>query len=412
MSYLAPAGTPISATDLWHWLRRLPRSTEELARFQELLTEHFQLLGCEFLSSGRTAMTLLLETLYQLRGEAQRTEVIIPGYTCYSVPASVKRAGFQVRICDVNPATLSYDLSRLAAFDFSRVLAVVSANLYGIPDDLLAIEALAKRHRVFMVDDAAQGLGASFAGRAVGTFGDAGLFSLDKGKNITSIQGGILVTRSGEIAAALRQRVASLPLPATRDTVTQIIKLLVYAALLPPSRYGITRRLPFLGLGRTPFETYSPLTSYSPSLGLIASTLYNRLGILTSQRRSNAHRVLEAIEEIDGLTPIEQPASAESVYVRLPLLTRNRETRDAIISALEAAGIGASASYPTAVVDIYELRQRLLPQDFDCPGSRRVAATIVTLPTHPFVTAAHIQRMVSILHREHTRYPAQARPVC
>lgn len=395
MDFLAPAGTPIGTGDLWRWLRALPRCGDVLEEFRGALTDRFGLAGCEFVSSGRAGMTLLLRTLHQLHGDPGRTEVIVPGYTCYSVPASVERAGLKVRVCDIHPATLSYDLARLEHFDFSRVLAVVSANLYGIPDDLPAIEALARRHGIFMVDDAAQCLGATCAGQAVGTFGDAGLFSLDKGKNITSMQGGILVTRSARIAAALRQQVQALPPPAVRDTLAQAVKMLAYAALLPPRRYGITRKLPFLGLGRTPYVNYSPLTQYSARLGVMAALLFKGLDRLTAQRRDNAERILETLQYTPGIDPVRPPPGSEPVYVRLPLLAPHRAAGDALIRLLESAGVGATRSYPTAVTDIPELRPRLDPRDIDCPGARRVADCLFTLPTHPYVQADHIRRMAS-----------------
>jgi perosamine synthetase len=101
--YLAPAGTPIGVNDLWRWLRALPGRRAGLERFRTALIERFELKGCEFVSSGRAGMTLLLETLRELQGDPQRTEVIIPGYTCFSVPASIERAGLRVRVCDIDP---------------------------------------------------------------------------------------------------------------------------------------------------------------------------------------------------------------------------------------------------------------------------------------------------------------------
>jgi perosamine synthetase len=296
-----------------------------------------------------------------LRGDAQRNEVVVPGYTCFSVPASIERAGLRVRVCDIDPQTLSYDAARLADFDFSRVLAIVSANLYGLPNDLGAIEAIARRHGVYMVDDAAQALGATCAGRPVGTFGDVGLFSLDKGKNITSMQGGILVTRDAEIAAALHRRVAALPGPGVADTLVQVLKLFAYALLLPPTRYGITRRLPFLGLGRTPYHAPSPLNRYSPALGAFAALLYARLDQLGAERRANARRVSAAIAAVAGIQPLALVPETEPVFVRLPVLAADAQARQALLGALDAAGIGATGSYPAAIVDIPELRGRLDP---------------------------------------------------
>jgi perosamine synthetase len=393
MRYIAPAGTPISAGDLWRWLGSLPRKRQVLEEFRGQLTERFGLAGCEFVSSGRAGLTLLLQMLHELRGEAQRNEVVIPGYTCFSVPASIERAGLRVRVCDIDPKTLSYDLGKLADFDFSRVLAIVSANLYGMPNDLGAIEAVARRHGVYMVDDAAQALGASYAGRPAGTFGDVGLFSLDKGKNITSMQGGILVTRDPRIARSLKERVDTLPPPSLADTALQVFKLLAYAALLPPSNYAITRKLPFLGLGRTPYMIPSPLTRYSPSLGAMASILHGRLEQLGAIRRDNARRIRETLADALGMHVVTPPPSAEAVYVRMPLIAPSRAARDVLVRSLESAGIGATISYPTAIVDIPELRAGIDRRDLDCPTSRTVAERILTVPTHAFVNCSDIARI-------------------
>jgi dTDP-4-amino-4,6-dideoxygalactose transaminase len=357
----------------------------------------FDLAGCVFVSSGRAGLTLLLETLYELRGDVRRNEVIIPGYTCFSVPASVERAGLRIRIGDIEPRTLSYDLDRLGGRDFSRVLAIVSANLYGLPNDLPAIEALARRHGVYMVDDAAQAMGATFGARAAGTFGDAGLFSLDKGKNITSMQGGILVTRDAKIAAALCRRVAALPGAGGADTLAQVLKLFLYAVLLPPARYGITRRLPFLGLGRTPYVTPSPLTRYSPALGAFAAILYERLDALGDARRAAATRIQAALAGRPDIVPVEPLPGAMPVYVRLPVLAADAGSREELLRRLDAAGIGATASYPTAIADIAELQGRVDPADLDCPGARAVASRILTLPTHPFVQPPDVERMAMAL---------------
>ena len=87
-------------------------------------------------------------------------------------------------------ARFGMDPAALERCDFSRVLAVVTANLYGIPNALPDLERIARERGVYLLDDAAQSLGARLGGRAVGTFGDAGLYSFDKGKIICTIQGG------------------------------------------------------------------------------------------------------------------------------------------------------------------------------------------------------------------------------
>lgn len=347
------------------------------------------------IASGRAAMTLILEALRDAAHDPQRDEVLIPAYTCYSVPASIARAGLKPRLVDVDPRTLGMDPQALDKADFSRALAVVSANLYGIPNDLPAIEKIARARGVFMVDDSAQSFGARVGGRAVGAFGDAGLYSFDKGKVICTIQGGAVVCRDERIAQAIGARIARLPASTFAETVGNCLKLPIYAICLRPSLYGIVRSLPFLGLGRTMYEERYPIARLSaPQMG-VALELLRRLDGIASDRRARAAALRAALADVPG---IELPAlapDAEPAWVRFPLRVSDPGLRDALIAAIDGAGIGATGSYPRALCDVPEVAARLRTQDA-MPGARLVASQIVTLPTHAFCDRGYEQRIRAV----------------
>src|SRR6185436_10114869 len=119
----------------------------------------------------------------------------------------------KVRLVDLNPETLDFNLDELRRADFTRVLAIVATNLYGLPNDMPAIAAIARDRGVFLIDDAAQSMNASVGGRPCGTWGDAGIFSFDKGKNVPAIDGGIVVTNDDRVAAALTAECEPLATP-------------------------------------------------------------------------------------------------------------------------------------------------------------------------------------------------------
>ena len=144
MNYLAPSGTPIHLSHILKWLSGSLHAQEVLESFAGKIKNSFNVKHCLFLSSGRTALYLLLQCLHELNGDTSKNQVIIPSYTCFSVPGSVEKANLQVRVCDIDPATLSYDIEKLSQFDFSKVLAIVTSNLYGIPNELPEIEKVAK----------------------------------------------------------------------------------------------------------------------------------------------------------------------------------------------------------------------------------------------------------------------------
>ena len=397
MGYIAPAGTRISLTDVVVGLGAGVTPTNAFDRLQDELATRARKPLCRLIASGRAAMTTILQVMHETAAGSGRDEVIVPAYTCYSVPASIARAGLKPRLCDIDPETLSYDRAALERFDFSRVLAIVSANLYGIPNALQDIEAFAAQRGVLMLDDAAQSLGAKLNGRAVGGFGDAGLYSFDKGKNITTIQGGAIVAGPA-LAQAMDRRWQALEAASTVETLSLSAKMLVYAALLRPSMYGVVHSLPFLGLGRTAYETRYPIARYSRSLASLAERQYRRLDALNAVRVSNATRLREALRETRGVTLPRLLSGAEPVYARFPVFVTNPASRAGVVSALDAAGIGATTSYPNALADVPEVAAMVPAQDLHTPGARQVANTIVTLPTHGYCPpdlAARAARLIS-----------------
>src|SRR3989304_3846610 len=158
MRQIAPSGTPIRMADLAALVLGAFSQPRNLELFREAVCASFRVRHCFFVSSGRAGMTLILRSLMAL-SDRRKTEVVVPSYTCYSVPASIRKAGLDVRVCDVDGVTFGYDLRSLGRMDFSNVLCIVTSNLYGIPDDLAAIERIASRNAVLMIDDAAQCMG-------------------------------------------------------------------------------------------------------------------------------------------------------------------------------------------------------------------------------------------------------------
>ena len=142
------------------------------------------------------------------------------------------------------------------------------------------------------------------------------------------------------------------------------------------------RRLP-LGLGLTPFETDYPIESYSRALAGLATVQLQRLDHINGIRRRNADRLRAALASVPGLSAPKVLPGAEPVYPRYPVFVEP-ERRAGFIAALERAGIGATASYPQALIDVPEVARRLLPDQRPTPGAREVARRIVTLPTHGY----------------------------
>lgn len=393
--FLPPAGTPVSVADVASTIWSVVAREEGIEGFKSSLCAKVGVRHCEFVSTGRAALTLALMALKELDG-GRRQDVVIPSYTCFSVPSSVVKAGLRVRLADVNPETLDFQPDSLARIDGTKVLAVVATNLYGLPNDMERWRRLTQERGVYLVDDAAQCLGGSVAGKQSGTWGDVGLYSFDKGKNVTSMDGGVLVTNSDQIGAAISAQVKRLRKSTVSESLTHMAKMLVYATFLHPRRYWIPNSLPFLGLGTTVYRTDYPLARYDRWMAPLGSRLFAKLDAIAAQRRAAAERYTKRLPWSARLRPIAPQTTAVPAYLRYPVLVAP-EFRTKVINALQREGIGATASYPSAINDIPELQDQLEPQDRAISGGRDLARRILTLPTHSYVTEADQERIATIL---------------
>lgn len=392
--YIAPAGSPILASDLVRWAANFP-AADAGERLGQSIRRRFGVRNCSFMCTGRAALTVLLRALQKLATK-DRDEVIVPSYTCYSVASSVVKAGLRPRLVDIAPDTLDYAPESLAATPFDRVLAVIATNLYGLPSDLPALSKMASERGAFLVDDAAQSMGALVGGKWSGTWGDAGLFSLDKGKPVAAIDGGIVVTNSDVIAESLRAESLRLPPTSLGHALASAAKVMIYAAFLRPSMYWIPQALPQLGLGLTEYTTVFPEAQPDTALLGLGLTTLEHLDDYVQIRQRNAAALINELRGMAGVSIVVPLAGSMPGYLRLPVLLADARMKQAAIRALNDIGIGASGSYPASLADVPELSNLLVPGPPIVAG-REVAARIMTLPTHPFVSKADRERIVTTL---------------
>jgi len=349
-----------------------------------------------FVNSGRAALYLILKTFMDSHGAAKK-EVIIPAYTCFSVPASIVKAGLKIRLVEINRTTLDYDYSRLENEDFENVLAVVSSNLFGLTGDYNKITSIAKHHDVRVIDDAAQSAGIRYNGKMSGTLGDAGFTSLGRGKNLSIYSGGVLLTNSDSIGERIEGMIEKYDDTGLGADLFGILKMMVYSIFLKPSAYWIPASLPFLGLGKTTFDpefTAGKLTNSQIST-LRAAIL--KLENHNNRRAEIASRLAEKISRLDSyFIPGYGKGDCPS-YLRLPVLAKSRKSRDRIIEELARQGISSSYMYPSTIAEIPGIKPWLAGNENDYPGAIDLADKLFTLPTHSYVSARDIEKIASIL---------------
>lgn len=131
-------------------------------------------------------------------------EVILPSFTIISCAAAVVRAGATPVVVDCDPRTWNMDVAQVEAAITPRTRAIMAVHIYGLPCDMGALEALADKHGLAIIEDAAEAHGLDCAGRPCGSFGRLSTFSFYPNKHITTGEGGMIVTDDDELAARLR----------------------------------------------------------------------------------------------------------------------------------------------------------------------------------------------------------------
>jgi dTDP-4-amino-4,6-dideoxygalactose transaminase len=381
---LPPAAASIGWMDLWNGLRGMCGRDRSLHALEQGIRQHFAVNHVFLVSSGTAALTLTLEALKTL---SPRREVVIPAYTCFCVPAAVLKAGLQPRLCDVDPSTFDFDDALLGQTLNGNSLCVIAHHLFGVPSAIERIRTACQADGIFVIEDAAQAMGAESNGRPLGTLGDVGIFSLGRGKNITCGSGGIIVTNSRRIAESLDRLYRELDPPARSEQLKDFVRLVLMATFIRPWLYWIPAALPFLELGRTIFPKEIRLSRLS---GMKAGVLRNWQSSLVRSNRGRAEAAAHFSRRL-SLQGAQDPARP---YVRLPLVVSTPTERERIYSLSQRRGLGLSTAYPSAVNEIPEIQSSFDGQSF--PSARRLSKNLLTLPTHQWLSPKDMRAITEL----------------
>ncbi len=369
-------------------------------RFPELrdrLLEIFSTRSLLFVDSGTSALALAMGA-----GSSRKSKLVaIPAYACFDIATAVDAAGVDFIPYDIDPGTLGPSWASLRHALESGADAVVVVHLYGIPVDMHAVRTLLAEFSAACIEDSAQGAGAWFDGRRLGSFGSLSVLSFGRGKGITGGSGGALLANDDKGVELLEEMRSSVR-DRANSALPEFVKLLAQYLLARPSVYGIPASLPFLGLGETPYhKPHQPHWASSLALGVLSRTI-ETIDAEAQLRRSNAQRLVSAVVSKESV--VTPPSLATPGFLRLPLVLRSGNSR--LRSDREAGYCGVMPGYPTALVDLPGFGERANAaagaaagattvaapvRRFE--GARRLASELVTLPVHGGLTERDLARV-------------------
>jgi perosamine synthetase len=201
---------PLSSPDITEWdieavtgvLRTSSLSLgPKLLEFEGAISRYVGAAEVIAVHSGTSALHLCVRAL----GISEGDEVIVPSFTFVAVANAVRYERATPVFVDIDQQTLNLDPSLIEAAITSRTRAIIVVHTFGCPADLLPILQIARRHGLYVIEDACEAIGAEYEGRKVGVLGDAGVFAFYPNKQITTGEGGAVVTDNCKIAAEIRK---------------------------------------------------------------------------------------------------------------------------------------------------------------------------------------------------------------
>ncbi len=310
-------------------------------------------------NNGTTALHLALVAI----GIGPGDEVIVPTLTYIASANAVVYCGATPVFADVEPDTLNLDPADIEHRITDRTKAIIPVHLYGHPADMTAIMAIAERHGLTVVEDAAEAHGAQVDGRPVGSLAHVGVFSFFGNKIVTTGEGGAVTTDDDELNARLR--------------------------LLRGQGMDSTKRYWFLEIG----YNYR-MTNVAAAIGVAQ---LERIEQMLGRRREIAARYTELLAPVGGITlPVERADARRVAWLYTVMIDGfSTEQRNELIDLLKADGIETRpVFYPLHLMPPY-----ITEPIASFPVAERLGAEGISLPTHTLLTDDDVATVCGALTR-------------
>jgi len=326
-----------------------------VAEFEKAFAEYSGTSYCVGVSNGTTALHLSMLTL----GIGSGDEVIIPANTFIATAWGVSHAGATPVFVDCDPDTWEIDATKIEAAITKKTKAIIGVHLYGQPFDVDAVKSICDRHKLFLLEDAAQAQGARYKGKTVGGFGEMACFSFYPGKNLGACgEAGGLTTNN----ESYKSRLQSL------------------------RNHGSLERY------------YHDEIGYNYRMGgLEGASLSVKLKYLeewNNRRREIARMYREGITN-EKVKLQHKPDWADGVYHLMVITTRHK---DMLVKYLSQNNIAAAYHYPVPC-HLQKAYENLGYKSGDFPHSEYLASNCISLPMFPELEDAQIAKVIDVLNK-------------
>jgi len=319
-------------------------------------------------ANGTCALQLAYEPLFE-RGD----DVLVPAWTYIATVSMVVARGGNPIFVDALPDTMQIDMADAAKKITSRTRAIAATHLYGCPVDIDAVQALAGKHKLKVIYDAAQAHLATYKGKGIGAFGDAVTYSFYATKNLATGEGGMITCND--------------------DALARQIKLL--------RSHGETDKYLHEQVGYN--YRMNDIT------GAIGCSRLDRLEAETQKRQEAAARYDKIVSSIPGLiTPRTTPGAVSAYHLYIARIDPSKFvcTRDQFCDAMKAEGVPTAVHYPRPLTRQPAFSQFVKDGGASNPVAEKLCQQVFALPMHHGLTEEHFKTVEDALRKVADAYRA------
>ncbi len=353
--------------------------------------------------SGTASLIVILETLRRRSG---RTRVVVPAYTCPLVVFAVAHCGLEVQVCDVRLRSFELDPGTLAKLCDEGTLAIIPTHLGGRVADLDPVVRVARHCGAYVIEDAAQALGARRQGKSLGLVGDAGFFSLAAGKGLTLFEGGLWLAADAGLRAELKNTSQEIVPRKLGWEALRCLELLGYALAYRPHglpyvygralRRALRQNDPVAAVGDY-FSPDIPVHRVSPWRQAVGCRALLRLPAFQRELAGRAAQRLPRLAGIPGVEVLSDPPGVSGTWPVFVVLLPSEAIRDRVLGELWGAGVGVARMFAFALPD-YAYLQPWVGHGV-APNAREFAACSLTITNSPWLDDAQFDQILGVLSR-------------
>lgn len=387
---IPPIMVPITFNEILSALKT--SITNDHAKAPELEHNISKYVGCRnciLTYSGRTALYVLLK-VYRLE---INDEIIMPAYMCETVSQLLIDMGFRLNFVDVEKDTYNISIDDLVERVNKNTKAIIAVHMFGNPCDMKSIMEIANDHNLIVIEDAAQAMGAQYNGRKVGAIGDSGFLSFGRGKPITTMEGGAIVTDDDRIAKKSIEIISGFKEQKIMAKLTIFIKLSGYLSLRSRLVYRLIYKVIRTEKLRQDINITNlgiEFTNTQASIGLVQ---LSKLDEFNRLRIDNAKFLREKLSGMEGVNLPIVSSKAKPIYLRFPIRMDDESKRNKLMSNLKKAGIESSVVYPFTLPQFHNMKtDRFL-------NAEEVVKKSIALPTHPCIKKIDLKRILTVLEK-------------